>query len=102
MGLTGEFNKLPNKQRLKAIEVFTREAKKRGIIVFANATGDDEKQTLNNIQKIEPYKPDYIVLAPLYYLRTNREILRHFRKIKTNLPIVLYNNSAIAKIKGRN
>ncbi|MCX5712339.1 MAG: dihydrodipicolinate synthase family protein [Candidatus Omnitrophica bacterium] len=92
MGRTGEFPELSNGLRMAALKVAIKEAKRLGIPVFAGVTADTEKETLDNICELERMGADYIVLAPLYYLDTNAEIIKHFERIDTYLPILLYNN----------
>ncbi len=102
MGSTGEFTDLSNKKRLEAIEIFAEESRGR-LVIFANVTGDTERETLQNIKEIEEFPHiNAIVLAPLYYLKSNGEISEHMKKVKSSLPLVLYNNPAIHKVKGRN
>lgn len=95
MGATGEFTDLPNEKRLEYIKLFAEESKGR-LAIFANATGDTEKETLENIKEIGKLQHiNAIVIAPLYYLDTNDEIASHVNKIESKLPLIFYNNPGI-------
>ncbi|MFH1791883.1 MAG: SAM-dependent methyltransferase [Candidatus Omnitrophota bacterium] len=106
MGATGEFMDMPNDKRMEAIRIFA-EASKGRLTIFANATGNSAGETEDNVRAIEGMPHiNAIVLAPLYYLNNNYEIIPHIRKIKDEinpgLPLVLYNNPGIHKVNGKN
>jgi len=106
MGATGEFMFLRNEQRLEAIRIFAEEAQGR-LRIFANATGDTETETIGNLIEIHRIEGiEAAVLAPLYYLADNPEVVPHFDRIERELaeagitrrlPLVLYNNPGITR-----
>lgn len=102
MGETGEFRDLSNDKRLEAIRIFAEESKGR-LTIFANASGDTEKETIQNIRELEKMPHiNAIAITPLYYLGTNDEIILHVQRIRSCLPLVIYNNPNIHKTPGLN
>jgi len=101
-GTTGEFTRLSNEQRLKALTAFS-EASDGWFRIFANATGGSVEETTENIRHAMRVKDVAgIVLAPLFYLDSVGAIAPHIRNIaekiiKGKLPLILYNNPAISK-----
>lgn len=135
MGTTGEFVDLSNEQRIEGIKIFAEEAHALSVEsggstafnIFANVTGSryNEGQAIRNMKMINSYamtEPQYssikaVVLAPLVYLRDNREIREHFvqgvipalEELESivgdgteALPLLLYNNPAIHVDTGLN
>ncbi len=100
MGATGEFFNLNNEQRLEALELYTKAGAEYNIKVYAGVSSDTEAETLNNIKKAERYGAAGVVIAPLYYLGNSEEIIHHFDKIDTNIPIILYNNPGLPDSAG--
>lgn len=102
MGATGEFQDFTNDERMEAIRIFAEESRGR-FTIFANATAEDETTTKKNIQELNkmPYI-SAVVVAPLCYLENNLQAFLHLRSIESELPVVLYNNPGIHRIKGRN
>ncbi|GEM_PF-3993674 len=100
MGATGEFHALENAKRLETLRLFKEALRRNSMMLFANVTGDTEDETLQNIREVEHFSEgivDALVIAPLYYLKSSAEIPDHFGKIKTQLPVVLYNNPGITR-----
>ncbi|GEM_PF-6555887 len=98
MGATGEFHMLENDKRLEAIGLFREALKAHDTMLFANVTGDTEEETLRNIRAVENSTQggvDAFVIAPLYYLKSSAALPEHLQKIKTSIPLVLYNNPGI-------
>jgi len=91
MGQSGEFDKLDNRTRMEVIKIFTERAPPE-MEIYANVSGDDEAQTLVNIETVKSLPLRGIVLAPLYYLNTDQEMVAHIKSIETSFPIILYNN----------
>jgi len=112
-GATGEFDKLPNNLRQEALTVFFAERDKiyasggPFIRIIANVTGSDEAETLENIERFKDLcveGKDTLLVCPLFYLKSNDEIIAHFERIReiTQAPIALYNNHGLVRaVTGR-
>ncbi|MBI3312545.1 MAG: dihydrodipicolinate synthase family protein [Candidatus Omnitrophica bacterium] len=98
VGQTGEFHRMDKVLRQSAIELLTVGAKENNhFAIFTNISGEDERETIENVRIAEKAGADALVIAPRFYLRSDGEIEAHVDRLreKTNLPIILYNNPGL-------
>ncbi|MFA5103698.1 MAG: dihydrodipicolinate synthase family protein [Candidatus Margulisiibacteriota bacterium] len=99
-GTTGEFVHMTDTLRLSTIDAFAGASKGRFRII-ANATGDTPEDTFRNLSSIWGMTGvNAVVLAPLHYLKTNREIFPHMEEVGklmegSRKPLFLYNYSKL-------
>jgi 4-hydroxy-tetrahydrodipicolinate synthase len=94
VGNAGEFRFLANENRLRALEVFAREARGR-LRVFAGVTGDSPDETIHNYEAAGRLGVFAAVIMPLYFLKSSEEIVPFVKRlgaVGSRLPLVLYNN----------
>jgi 4-hydroxy-tetrahydrodipicolinate synthase len=94
VGNAGEFRFLANENRLRALEVFAREARGK-LRVFAGVTGDSPEETIHNYEAAGRLGVFAAVIMPLYFLKSSEEIVPFVNRlgaIGSGLPLVLYNN----------
>jgi len=98
-GTTGEVSTLDNDEHVEVARVAVqavKEQKEKGrqVPVIAGAGGNDTRNILGLIKRLEQVGVDAIMLVTPYYNRTSqRGLIEHFSLIaaKTDLPIILYN-----------
>ncbi len=99
LGATGESIYLSNPLRKEGNRAFS-EASDGRFKIFANVTGNNVKETMENINFVLDLKDVVaIVLAPLVYLVSVSLVVPHVqsvvREIGGKLPLILYNNPSI-------
>lgn len=109
VGATGEFTAMTRELRQKAVQVMTREAKAAGLFAIANITGVSKtndveeamQETIENAKMAEKEGADVIVFAPYVILEKGQSIEPYIDRIRAevNVPLALYNNPGIHRIK---
>ncbi|MCL1987836.1 MAG: 4-hydroxy-tetrahydrodipicolinate synthase [Firmicutes bacterium] len=95
-GTTGEVSTLDNDEHIEvaSVAVQTAKAQKRKIPVIAGAGGNDTRNILGLVKRLQHVGVDAIMLVTPYYNKTSqRGLIEHFTMIAaaTDLPIILYN-----------
>jgi len=102
VGNAGEFRFLENASRLKALEIFARQAKGT-LRVFAGVTGDSAEETMRNYEAASGLGVFAAVVMPLFFLTNSEKIVpfvKSLAAIQSGLPLVLYNNPG--RTRGQN
>lgn len=94
LGSTGEFPMFTLDEKRRIVEVVV-EAVEGRVPVMAGAADTGTKRVVRNVKAFEGMGVDCVVVTPpYYYVHSQEEIIRHFRKVlkQTSLPVFIYNN----------